>query len=29
MIFPMIEMPEHFEIDDSMIIPPLPAAPEG
>ena len=26
MDFPRIEMPEHFEIDDSMIIPPLPAA---
>ncbi|VVB72101.1 Isopropylmalate/citramalate isomerase large subunit [uncultured archaeon] len=24
--FPQIEMPEHFEIDDSMIIPPLPKA---
>jgi aconitate hydratase len=24
--FPRIDMPEHFEIDDSMIIPPLPAA---
>ena len=23
--FPVIEMPEHFEIDDRMIIPPLPA----
>ncbi|MBN1235941.1 MAG: aconitate hydratase [Methanotrichaceae archaeon] len=26
MDFPRIEMPEHFEIDDSMIIPPLPAS---
>ena len=26
MAFPRIEMPEHFEIDDSMIIPPLPLA---
>ena len=26
MDFPEIEMPEHFEIDDRMIIPPLPAA---
>ena len=26
MDYPRIEMPEHFEIDDSMIIPPLPAA---
>ena len=26
MDFPRIDMPEHFEIDDSMIIPPLPAA---
>jgi aconitate hydratase len=25
MDFPVIEMPEHFEIDDRMIIPPLPA----
>ena len=25
MDFPQIEMPEHFEIDDRMIIPPLPA----
>ncbi|MCJ7445017.1 MAG: aconitate hydratase [Methanotrichaceae archaeon] len=24
MIYPTIEMPDHFEIDDSMIIPPLP-----
>jgi len=24
--YPRIEMPEHFEIDDSLIIPPLPAA---
>jgi len=24
--FPRIEMPEHFEIDDSLIVPPLPAA---
>jgi aconitate hydratase len=24
--YPSIKMPEHFEIDDSMIIPPLPAA---
>ena len=26
MDYPRIDMPEHFEIDDSMIIPPLPAA---
>jgi aconitate hydratase len=26
MDFPKIDMPEHFEIDDSMIIPPLPKA---
>ncbi len=26
MNFPRIDMPDHFEIDDSMIIPPLPAA---
>jgi aconitate hydratase len=26
MPFPQIEMPEHFEIDDSMIVPPLPIA---
>ena len=26
MAFPRIEMPERFEIDDSMIIPPLPLA---
>ncbi|OPY50087.1 MAG: Isopropylmalate/citramalate isomerase large subunit [Methanosaeta sp. PtaU1.Bin112] len=26
MDFPRIDMPEHFEIDDSMIIPPLPKA---
>jgi aconitate hydratase len=26
MNYPEIEMPEHFDIDDSMIIPPLPAA---
>jgi aconitate hydratase len=26
MNYPRIEMPEHFDIDDSMIIPPLPAA---
>ena len=25
--YPKIEMPEHFEIDDSMILPPLPEGP--
>ncbi len=27
--FPRIEMPDHFEIDDSMIIPPLPSDPRA